>query len=331
MKKFIYTLLLFSYIGHSQKEIKDAIQICTAFSNFESLDEANSTLEQILDAAGLSKNFSLFPCDGVPNAAAFTFNGDRYIFYNKDFMSKIRNKTDEISNIFILAHEVGHHVNYHTKDLLLATSGDLKIPALSEKRNQELEADEFAGFVMARLGFTLMETKDAIKNLRDDWRTQQYNDDLHSTHPTIFKRLGAINIGYFKVNPPKMTGQEFWNSGIEKYNNKDYYGAERDFFGCLEIGDFGAVRGMLAKCQYWISYEEHNKNGNSEYRTYKLQEAYENINFAIIEDDYDSELYYYKGMILYDLGNKNLACDNWNYAVKLGDNEWGEKLLKLCN
>ena len=60
-------------------------------------------------------------------------------------------------------------------------------------------------------------------------------------------------------------------------------------------------------------------------------ESIQNINFAIIEDDYDSELYYYKGMILYDLGNKNLACDNWNYAVKLGDNEWGEKLLKLCN
>ena len=100
MKKYLLLLLFIPLISFGQKDIKDAIQICTSFSNFESLDKANETLELILDAAGLTKNFSLFPCDGIPNAAAFTFNGDRYIFYNEDFMKKIKNEANEISNIF---------------------------------------------------------------------------------------------------------------------------------------------------------------------------------------------------------------------------------------
>jgi len=344
MKKLILLLLFIPLVSFGQKDIKNAIQICTSFSNFDSLEEANETLELILDAAGLSKNFSLFPCDGIPNAAAFTFNGDRYIFYNKDFMSNIKNKTNEISNIFILAHEVGHHVNYHTKDLLLAMSGDLKIPALSEKRKQELEADEFAGFVMARLGYSIMETKEAIKNLKDDWRTQEHNDDQHSTHPTILKRLGAINIGYFKVNPPKMTGMEFWDSAMEKFNNEDYYGAESDLLGCIEIGDFGFVRSALAKSQYYIAVNDSNQNGYSDYTIDKLLEANENIKIAISEDDDDPELYFWKGNIDYMLVSRlddkakdatcekwnHCPCENWNLAVKIGGQQYATN-LNLCN
>ena len=89
MKKLIVLLLFIPLVSFGQKNIKNAIQICTSFSNFDSLDEANETLELILDAAGLSKNFSLFPCDGIPNAAAFTFNGDRYIFYNQTLEIKL--------------------------------------------------------------------------------------------------------------------------------------------------------------------------------------------------------------------------------------------------
>jgi tetratricopeptide (TPR) repeat protein len=315
MKKFIYILLVFSCIGYSQKDIKDAIQICTAFSNFESLDEANSTLEQILDAAGLSKNFSLFPCDGVPNAAAFTFNGDRYIFYNKDFMYNVSNKTNDLSNLFILAHEVGHHVNFHTKDLLLLSSGEIAIPKLEEKRKQELEADEFAGFVMARLGYSLLETKEALKNIKNDWRTEKYNDDQYSTHPTILKRLGAVNTGYFRVNPPNLSAMEYWQRGNQKANSSDFIGAERDYLASIEILDIGIARLGLAKSQYYLE---------------KFNEALVNINIAISEAEDDPELYFWRGIILWGLQNKTLACDNWSYAVRLGGDEWG-KNLELCD
>ena len=336
MKKLLLLLLFIPLISFGQKDIKDAIQICTSFSNFESLDKANETLELILDAAGLTKNFSLFPCDGIPNAAAFTFNGDRYIFYNKDFMKNIKNEANEISNIFILAHEVGHHVNYHTKDLLLAMSGDLKIPAISEKRKQELEADEFAGFVMARLGYSIIETKEALKNLRADWRTQDYNDDEYSTHPTIFKRLGAVNIGYFKENPPLMSGMEFWDSAMEKYNNEDYYGAQSDLLSSIEIGDFGFIRGALAKCQYNIGIKDWNENGASIFTMNKFLEANENIKIAISEDDNNPEFYFWKGNINYVLTDwfgdeaKDEACENWNQAVIIGGQRWADN-LNLCN
>lgn len=321
MKNFFLLIFFFCLIRESygQKEIKDAIELCTAFSNFESVNEANKTLEKILDIAGLSKNFSLFPCDGIPNAAAFTFNGDRYIFYNPEFMNNISYQTNNISDVFILAHEVGHHVNFHTKDLLLLSKGLSEIPKLEEKRKQELEADEFAGFIMAKLGYSLSDVKDVLKKLKNDWRTENYESDKYATHPAIYKRLDAINQGYFKVNPPKMSGIEFFVRAGKKIEISDFYGAERDLLASIEILDMGHLRLRLAAVQFEIK---------------KYNEALKNINYAIDDafdgDELDPEKYFWRGNINWMLNKKMEACSDWKIATKIGGDDWSTN-LELCD
>ena len=49
-----------------------------------------------------------------------------------------------------------------------------------------MEADEFASFVLAKLGASYDEIKEGIELLTDN------NDDTYSTHPSQDKRLAAI-------------------------------------------------------------------------------------------------------------------------------------------
>ena len=55
----------------------------------------------------------------------------------------------------ILAHEIGHHVNGHTL-------GE-KETTLSESRQMELEADEYSGLYMFKLGASLSQAQEAIR------------------------------------------------------------------------------------------------------------------------------------------------------------------------
>jgi hypothetical protein len=76
----------------------------------------------------------------------------------------------------ILAHEVGHHLNGHT---LLGTGST---------PNLELEADEFSGFVMRKLGASLAEAQAAIKLIGSERASK--------THPGRAQRLASILHGW---------------------------------------------------------------------------------------------------------------------------------------
>ena len=109
--------------------------------------------------------------------------------YDPEFMSELKYSSDW-TNMFILAHEVGHHINGHSVDVILSSNGMGKENSLSTKRIQELEADEFAGFVLGRLGATLSQTQSVMKTISSD------GDDSYSTHPSRSKRLNAIKRGF---------------------------------------------------------------------------------------------------------------------------------------
>ena len=190
MLKHIVVLLLFVQFSFGQ--IKEGIELCfeykRAVSAFTSDKEANQALDKILSVIGASKNFTLITCDNIFNALAVTYKGERYILYDGDFMKKISELTNDWSSTFILAHEVGHHINGHTRDFLLASVLDDN--SLAKERQEELEADEFASFVLAKLGASYDEIKEGIELLTDN------NDDTYSTHPSQDKRLAAIRTGY---------------------------------------------------------------------------------------------------------------------------------------
>ena len=138
-------------------------------------------IREITDAVGLKARFELRATRDVDNAAAVVYNGKRFLLYNPDFLSSVnRAGHTDWAGISILAHEMGHHLNGHT----LRTGGSQ--PA------DELEADEFSGFVLRKLGASLAQAQAAMATVSDDQGS--------STHPGRSPRLTAIGEGWQRAN-----------------------------------------------------------------------------------------------------------------------------------
>jgi hypothetical protein len=189
-KLLLLSALFISYSSFSQDygNNKDAAKLCTVIqsNSFSSDKSADNALDRILSVIGASKNFVLQPCDNINNAIAISVNGVRYILYDKKFMNSLNGGSDW-GNLFILAHEVGHHINGHSVDVLLNSASKR---SLAQRRKQELEADEFAGFILAKLGGALGDANRIIIKISKN------SDDSYSTHPNRNQRLKAVNNGY---------------------------------------------------------------------------------------------------------------------------------------
>ena len=107
------------------------------------------------------------------------------------------------------------------------------------QRKQELEADEFAGFILGKLGATLEQTSSSINLMASN------SDDTYSTHPSKSKRLAAINKGHkkglgietaiYESSTKLGTAEEYFYSAYDKANQKDYYGAISDYTKAIEL------------------------------------------------------------------------------------------------
>jgi hypothetical protein len=142
---------------------------------------ARDIIKEIIDVVGLKPRFEVRESTEVPNAAAVIYNGKRYILYNAQFVASVNNavKTDWAA-VSILAHEIGHHLNGHT----LIRGGS--------NPTDELEADEFSGFVLRKMGATLPQAQAAIAALTDE--------SYSATHPGRSSRLTAISTGWQNAN-----------------------------------------------------------------------------------------------------------------------------------
>ncbi len=146
---------------------------------FASSNEAQSAIDRIVGEVGLKPNFEI-KAGNVPNAVATIHEGKRLIIYSQDFLHKLTNRTgDNWPSLSILAHEIGHHLNGHT-----ITDGGSR-PKL------ELEADEFSGFVLARLGASLEQAQKAI--------AIHGGEKGSHTHPPRSARLEAIAVGWYRA------------------------------------------------------------------------------------------------------------------------------------
>ena len=145
-------------------------------TNFSNAEQGRQLVERILDAVGLKGNFEIRPAR-IENAAAIVYGGKRYIVYDPTFIANLVKTTGtEWAAISVLAHEIGHHLNGHT-----VTYGGSQ-PA------QELEADEFSGYVLRKMGATLSQAQAAMKTLATVNATR--------THPAQYDRLASIEKGW---------------------------------------------------------------------------------------------------------------------------------------
>ena len=141
-----------------------------------STDEVGTLIKRIVDASGLSRNFEVRAAL-VPNAVAMNLGSTRYILYNPKFIQEISTTSgNRWAALGILAHEVGHHLNGHT----LASGGSR--PPL------ELQADYFSGFVLQKLGATLVESTDVIERFAPETSSL--------THPSRRERVASIAAGW---------------------------------------------------------------------------------------------------------------------------------------
>ncbi len=106
--------------------------------------------KEICSAMGLAMRFSVFAGD-VEAAEARLAGNQRQIIYNEDWLRNLEISSDEqaVPVLVILAHEIGHHLNGHTLDQI---PSDVIAPGGPRFRlREELEADTFAGNIVARL------------------------------------------------------------------------------------------------------------------------------------------------------------------------------------
>jgi len=139
-----------------------------------------SMLQKIIDATGLHTDFELKEAD-VLNIEASISHRKRYILYNPTYITSLNNITkNKWAVMTLLAHEVGHHLDGHT----IRKGGST--PEL------ELEADEFAGFILHKLGATLEQSQNVMYYIAKAKGSR--------THPPKGSRLLAIEKGWNRAS-----------------------------------------------------------------------------------------------------------------------------------
>jgi hypothetical protein len=140
------------------------------------MPEMQQMLDDVISVVGLQPDFQLREAK-VLNIEATISHKKRYISYNPQFISQISALTnDRWAILTLLAHEVAHHLDGHT------------INKNGSRPELELQADEFAGFVLRKLGATLQQSQEVIKYIASPTGS--------ATHPPRESRMLAIQTGW---------------------------------------------------------------------------------------------------------------------------------------
>jgi hypothetical protein len=189
MKKFLLLTLAAALLGASNAKASSNLSFKGPDRSFE--DSSKSAiptmpdlLTEITSAVGLQNNFILQEGD-VKNIQATISHHKRLITYNPVFMQSVNEAMgNKWGSIALIAHELGHHVNGHT----LQKSGS--------EPELELEADEFAGYVLRTMGASLSEAQRVMYYIS--------TNQASKTHPARADRLLAIRKGWEKGTPKEI-------------------------------------------------------------------------------------------------------------------------------
>ncbi len=160
-----------------------ATPVCVTFTgqtieDIYELDPSQKVLETVRRIAAVSgveeRSFEVWAAD-VGIAAAVICDGARKLYYSANTFADLAGDRSEWIISAILAHEMGHHLNGHT------------VAETTEFQRHELEADQFAGFVICQLGGTLEHARSGL---------ELYAGDAHPTYPPVGVRREAVAAGW---------------------------------------------------------------------------------------------------------------------------------------
>lgn len=184
-------------VDFSGKKI-NVSDLCNSLG-FSDSNEAKKYLDEICTAAGIKSNFIMVQCNSINTCLAVEKDGDPYILYDNSFLNKLKpsvaygfteksinnnSNNKDWASLTILAHEIGHHINQHFSKTIRSVSSLIDL---------ELQADEYAGHIISRLGGSLQQGE------------KVYYSDVVSvnaslSHPSRSDRIKAFQEGYNKEN-----------------------------------------------------------------------------------------------------------------------------------
>lgn len=210
-------------------------------------------VNSIMQYAGLPSNFSIYR-GNIDNALATMVNNQRLIIYNKDLFATLDRLSNTYwSSVFILAHEIGHHLAYNISDTIHTIKA-------------ELDADIFAASILYKMGADTAQTILAvnsrfISNTRDT-----------KTHPSKAKRIEAIRQSWINANqlgkdmaiPPQPYDQDAEiHIGIEELWNNPNTEEEIDTLNLKVSADIYAV--VLKR-----DYNKFGRENNGNHRRFQV-------------------------------------------------------------
>lgn len=155
-------------------------EIGNEYYQFEPSTEANKVVAEICNMMGIEQNF-LLKSSNVRTALAAVDGKTRYILYSTDFLENLKTDAKTYWAVYsVLAHEIGHHLNFDN-------FGDTSTTA---RKLMELAADRFSGSALRMMGANLEEAKAGIRTLTMEGESR--------THPVKNARLEAVTSGWKK-------------------------------------------------------------------------------------------------------------------------------------
>lgn len=136
--------------------------------------DASQSLQEVLAQTGLNENFIVVESNFISATDIdIGAHGQRIIYYNRDFMLDINDKTGtEWASVAVIAHAVGSHLHGNH-------------PAEYIPISKVLELDEFTGFILHKMGASLQQAQ-AVYHTFDEQRS----------HIPRIERLAAVERGW---------------------------------------------------------------------------------------------------------------------------------------
>ncbi len=156
---------------HTKNKFKD--------STTSIVPSIEDVFDEIVHITGQVSSFELKEAK-VLNLEVSGSRRKKLILYNPNYTNWI---TDQLNNkwglALLLAHEIGHHNFGHLKH------------KRKDRHAAELEADEYAGYILAKMGASLEEAQLVMKTIS--------GVKASSTHPGRAKRIDALKKGWIKA------------------------------------------------------------------------------------------------------------------------------------
>ncbi|MET0463769.1 MAG: M48 family metalloprotease [Chitinophagaceae bacterium] len=166
-------------IGAKSYELRPAQGLIAARSFMGKTAETQSIFDKVSPFTKLRINIYTVPVEDDINVEICP--GDvNYIAYNAVWLTTLYKETNnQWALSAVIAHETGHYALSHDRT------------SLGSEPGLELEADEYAGEVLARMGASLADAQAAYRS--------KIMDAQDHTHPPIEERLAAVERGWRKI------------------------------------------------------------------------------------------------------------------------------------